>query len=200
MGYSTDFYGEFKLTPSLTDEQMNYINQLSETRRMKRDVNKLMKLYKGEGGYPGRTGTAEEIYGKDGEFFVGGTGSLGQDHDESVIDYNTPPGKPTYEERKDIPFNEQWETEQKLIQEGKCQPGLWCQWIVEGNDTLTWDGSEKFYEYTAWLQYLITNFFQPWGITVNGEVEFQGEDRDDRGKIVVKDNVVEVLNAHIEYR
>lgn len=201
MGYTTDFYGEFNLTPSLTQEQTDYINKFSDTRRMKRDVNKLMELYKGEGGYPGRTGTPEEIYGPDGCYFVGGTGSAGQDHDSSIIDYNRPPGLPTYEQTRNLPFNEMWDNEQKLIKEGKCQPGLWCQWVVEGdNNTLAWDGNEKFYEYTAWLEYLITNFFEPWGVKVNGEVEFQGEDRDDRGKIVVTDNEVQVLNAHIEYR
>jgi hypothetical protein len=41
-----------------------------------------------------------------------------------------------------------------------------------------------------WLDYLIENFLEPWGIKVNGEVEWQGEERDDRGLIVVKDNEV----------
>jgi hypothetical protein len=200
MGYTTDFYGEFNLTPSLTEEQTNYINTFSETRRMKRDVNKLMELYKGKHGYPGRTGTPEEIYGNDGEFFVNDDGMSGQRSDESIIDYNTSPGKPTYKELVGVPSREQWDIEQKLINEGKCQPSLWCQWIVEENNTLTWDGGEKFYEYTAWLEYLITKFFQPWGIMVNGEIEWQGEERNDRGKIVVTDNVIQVLNGHVEYR
>lgn len=87
MGYSTDFYGEFSVTPALTDEQANYINTFSETRRMKRNINVLMEQYDGKYGYPGKTGTAEEIYGKEGEFFVKEDGRYGQTRDESVLDY-----------------------------------------------------------------------------------------------------------------
>lgn len=200
MGYTTDFFGEFKLTPSLTDEQANYINKFNQTRRMKRDVTKLMELFKGENGLPGATGTPEEIYGQDGGYFVGGTGSFGQDSDITILDYNTAPGHLTWAEKKGMDFNQSWDLEQKLIREGKCQPGLWCQWMVEGNDTLVWDQGEKFYEYTAWLQYLITHFFEPWGIKVNGEVEWQGEEKEDMGKIVVTDNEIQELSGHIVYR
>jgi hypothetical protein len=200
MGYTTDFFGEFTLTPALSDNQKDYINKFNKTRRMKRDVNKLMDIYKGEHGFPDRTGTPEEIYGKDGQFFVGGGGSYGQDRDESVIDYNTPPGQLTYEERKGMSFDEQWNKQQELIKNGLCQPSLWCQWEAKDNDTLAWDEGEKFYEYEAWLRYLIIDFFEPWGVMVNGEVEWQGEDRDDRGKIVVTNNVLQILEVHITYR
>ncbi len=37
-------------------------------------------------------------------------------------------------------------------------------------------------------------------VKLNGEVEWVGEDPDDRGKIVVKDNVVEVYEARITYK
>lgn len=58
---------------------------------------------------------------------------------------------------------------------------------------MEWDQNEKFYEYVAWLRYMIDNFFSPAGHKLNGTVEFQGESFDDRGAIVVTDNVVEVL-------
>ena len=48
MGYTTDFYGAFSVTPELTDEQANYINTFSNTRRMKRDINVLMEQYDGK--------------------------------------------------------------------------------------------------------------------------------------------------------
>ena len=171
MGYYTDFYGAFSVTPDLTDEQVNYINTFSETRRMKRDINVLMEQYDGKYGYPGKTGTAEEIYGKEGEFFVKNDGICGQTIDETVLDYNVPPS---------------------------TQPGLWCQWVINGNE-LEWDGGEKFYNYVEWLEYLIENFFKPWGITINGEVEWSGEERSDIGKIVVTDNKVQALEGRIEY-
>ena len=110
MGYTTDFSGEFKLDKPLTDEQAIYVNKFADTRRMKRDVEKLKELFKGEHGLNGN-------YGTEGEFFVGGAGFAGQDSDDSITDYNHAPS---------------------------TQPGLWCQWIVENNDTIVWHGSEKF--------------------------------------------------------
>lgn len=102
--------------------------------------------------------------GNEGAFFVGGEGYMGQKRDASVLDYNHPPSG---------------------------QPGLWCQWTTnEAGTTIEWDEGEKFYDYTEWLAYLIENFLSRWGYTVNGEVEWAGEDRDDLGKLVVKDNVV----------
>jgi hypothetical protein len=69
-------------------------------------------------------------------------------------------------------------------------PGIWCQWIINDEGELVWDGGEKFYNYVEWLKYLIENYFQPWGVLLNGEIEWQGESMEDRGMIVVVDNVV----------
>lgn len=221
MGYTTDFTGKLKLDKVLTDVEKNYINTFSRTRRMKRDVNVLMELYKGKYGYPQtqsnllpasenksigdlvlntetNTFEAEKIYGKDGEFFVKDDGNYGQSTDRSIIDYNTPPGQLGYYD-KTMSWNERWEENQKRTKEGLCQPSLWCQWIINDNHELEWDGGEKFYSYVEWLKYLITNFFQPWGVLLNGEIEWAGEDKNDRGKIVVTNNKVEVYNGRIEY-
>ena len=104
--------------------------------------------------------------GDEGEYFVGGEGFMGQGKETTIINYNRPPA---------------------------TQPGLWCQWIVsEDGNSLEWDGGEKFYSYDAWLEYLIVNFFEPLGYVLNGEVEFQGEDYDDFGAIIVEDNVVDL--------
>jgi len=201
MGYTTDFSGSFQFNRPLTVQEKNYINKFSETRRMKRDVQKLFKTYKGEHGLPMVTTITtemqehinflegagykvsitplkdkrkpEEIYGVDGGYFVGGKGHAGQVHDASIIDYN---GTPT------------------------GQPGLWCQWTVNEDGTrLEWDGGEKFYSYTEWLQYLINHFFSKWGVILNGEVEWQGEDATDVGKIVVTNNEVKVLKGRVVY-
>lgn len=111
--------------------------------------------------------------GKQGCYFVGGGGYAGQDRDKSIIDYNNPPDG---------------------------QPGLWCQWVpTHDRDGIEWDGSEKFYYYVEWLKYLIQHFLKPWGYTVNGDVEWQGEEREDRGVLRVTDNIVKTGSLLVEY-
>ena len=72
----------------------------------------------------------------------------------------------------------------------KC-PGVWNQWVPdESRKYIEWDGGEKFYEYVEWIKYLIDHFLAPWGIVVNGSVEWRGEDWGDTGTISVEDNEV----------
>ena len=160
MGYSTNFYGSVTFNKPITEELKNYINKFGETRRMKRDVEKIKKTFPDweKNCFNGNLGV-------DGEYFVGGNGFMGQDRDDSIVDYNYPP---------------------------ETQPGLWCQWMIDDDGNLVWDGGEKFYEYGEWLTYLIENFLAPSGYVCNGEIEFQGEDMNDFGTIYVKDNVVTV--------
>ena len=102
--------------------------------------------------------------GVDGGFFVGNEEDFGQNRDESVMgDGNSPP---------------------------LDQPGLWCQWIVNDNGELVWNEGEKFYKYIGWLQYLINNFFIPWGYIIDGSIEWHGEDFRDAGIITVVNNIV----------
>lgn len=79
-------------------------------------------------------------------------------------------------------------------------PGFWCQWRP-GYDgkSIEWDGGEKFYDYVEWLEYIIKKFIQPWGLTMNGQVEWRGEDPDDMGLIVVEDNVVTTKVGRVTY-
>jgi len=103
--------------------------------------------------------------GEQGGYYVGGNGdSYGQDRTLDITDYNNAPGS---------------------------QPGLWCQWVPNMEGTaIEWDGGEKFYNYIEWLAYIIDNFLRPWGYVLNGEVQWRGEDWDDAGTIVVKNNDV----------
>ena len=102
--------------------------------------------------------------GDEGQYFIGG--HLDYDNREKdIVDYNRPPAG---------------------------QPGLWCQWIINDNGELEWDGGEKFYNYEAWLDYLIDNFFEPLGYVLNGDIEWQGEERDDFGIIHVENNFVDM--------
>ena len=159
MGYNTDFCGSLEFNKPVEGWLVNYIDRFNETRRMKRDVEKIKELYPDweEKCFKGNLGP-------DGAFFVGGDGFMGQLKDDSILDYNCPPSG---------------------------QPGLWCQWIVN-NGGLMWDGNEKFYNYVSWLKYLIENFFSPLGYVLNGAIDFQGEDSEDFGTIVVNNNVVTV--------
>ena len=104
--------------------------------------------------------------GVDGEFYIGSEEVFGQISDESVVEYNWPP---------------------------QTQPGLWCHWVVDEDNNLIWDEGEKFYHYAEWLEYMIENFFKPWGYTLNGKMEWRGEEWEDTGRITVENNNVIIL-------
>lgn len=110
-------------------------------------------------------------YGVEGEFYIDGGGPHGQDHEDNIIDCNEPPS---------------------------TQPGLWCQWIPsEDGMYIQWDGGEKFYHYTEWLQYIITNFLVPHNHVLNGQVKWSGEGINDIGILEVKDNQIIVHSGVI---
>lgn len=111
-----------------------------------------------------------------GPYYVDGKGLCGQDREGDIIDYNEPP---------------------------KGQPGLWCQWIPNEDGTaLVWDEDEKFYCSVEWMEYIIQHFlasnakakkeldFLQANHTLNGVIKAQGEDFNDRWKLIVTDNVV----------
>jgi hypothetical protein len=167
MGYTTDFNGEFGLNKPLSPEHKAFLNKFNETRRMQRKQTVASKMED-----PIRVSAGLPI-GKEGAYFVGAKGHCGQDSDDSVEDYNTPPSG---------------------------QPSLWCGWTPNEDGTaIEWDGGEKFYEYVDWIEYLINNFLKPWGYVLNGEVEWFGEDRDDRGMIIIDNNIVTTKTAVISY-
>lgn len=122
-----------------------------------------------------------------GPYFVDGNGDFGQGNGPDVIyNYNDP----------------------------DTQPGLWCQWTpTEDGAAIEWDGREKFYESEAWMIYIIDHFLKPgaeasktddpqfasftFDHVVNGTIEAQGEDNDDKWRLVVEDNVVRTQQAKI---
>jgi hypothetical protein len=106
----------------------------------------------------------EEVFGVEGEFYIFGGGSYGQEHETNIVDYN---------------------------QEPSTQPSLWLQWTpTENRLSLEWDSGEKFYSYTEWLVYLIYKVLAPNGYVLNGIVQWQGEENGDVGEIVVENNRV----------
>ena len=146
MGYTTEFQGQFHVNKTIDEDTKKLINGIASTRRMKRQ------------GLP-------EKFGVDGEFYYDPyTSNFGQDSDEYVVDYNTPP---------------------------RTQPGLWLQWIVSdcGNH-IHWDGNEKCYSYVEWLQYLIDKILAPRGYELSGYVHYYGEERSDFGTLSVENGKV----------
>lgn len=77
----------------------------------------------------------------------------------------------------------------------------YCDWRVSEDGTQierpSSDGS--FYSYDKWLLLVIERFFAPWGVLLNGEMEWSGEEAGDMGKLVLKDNVLTVKQAKIVY-
>lgn len=112
-------------------------------------------------------------FGIEGELYVDGGGMAGQAQEASIVDYNRPP----------------------------CtQPSLWCDWTpTKDGMHIQWNGGEKFYCYVEWIQYIINKVLKPKGYALNGEVEWQGEDHEDMGKIVIRDNIITIKRAVITY-
>ena len=86
-------------------------------------------------------------------------------------------------------------------EEGEGFPSYYCQWRpTEDGQFLEWDGSEKFYNYIEWLKYLIEKFFQPRGYVLNGQIVWNGEDKNDIGKVIVENNNVLVKEGKIVFK
>ncbi|MGX7670363.1 hypothetical protein [Plantactinospora sp. DSM 117369] len=163
MGYETWFTGRVSISPPLNPAEVRYLTRFAEVRHMHRTK---------------------------GPYFVDGGGYAGQDIEPDVLDGGSepPPG----------------------------QPGLWCQWVPsEDGCTLGWDEEEKFYDAERWMAYLVDTFLKP-GATlagelaaplpervyaeefaeftfdhvVNGVIEAQGDEPDDRWRLELRDNVV----------
>lgn len=201
MGYTTDFFGAFSVTPTLTPEHRAYLVAFASTRRMKRDAAIAATLPD-----PVREAVGLPI-GTDGGYYVGSAGNNhGQDHDESIIEYNEAPGMPVYHGGMDGFSNGGYQAfveAQDAARKAGAQPGLWCQWVPnEDGTTIEWDEGEKFYEYVDWIRYLIVNFLEPWGYHLEGDVEWQGEEHDDRGVIRIHDNAISIgtYTGAVEFR
>ena len=68
---------------------------------------------------------------------------------------------------------------------------LWCDWTPTADRCgIEWNGTENFYEYVEWLQYIINAHLVPNGHTLSGVVRFRGEDENDVGVLTVENDVV----------
>lgn len=169
MGYTTDFEGSVTVTPPLNAHEIAYLREFADTRHCVR---------------------------KSGPWTTSRSDSTPADSD--VSDPNE-------------------------YQPG--QPGYWCNWEpVDDGSALTWNGVEKFYDSPEWMSYLIDTFLKPGALlademthpvadrhypqefahftfdhVVDGTIDAQGEDADDRWRLVVAANAVTTKKAHLTW-
>lgn len=76
--------------------------------------------------------------------------------------------------------------------DGDDFPSIWCFWVPtdDGSGIQATDEEMSAYEYKEWLNYLINNYLQPWGVHIEGAVRYQGEEAEDRGVLYAKGNEV----------
>lgn len=162
MGYTTDFEGKISVTPALNADEVSYLRDFAESRRMNRD---------------------------EGPYFVKGIGGPGP----GVIDHNYP---------------------------DPSQPGLWCQWVpTDDGSAIEWDGVEKFYNAQEWMTYVIGLISQrpdafeyarmieaderfarfTFDHVLDGQIDAQGGNPEDRWRLIVTDNEVTRQNAVIAW-
>lgn len=67
-------------------------------------------------------------------------------------------------------------------------PVGFCQWVTTENNTLKWDGTEKFAFYVEWLQFVIDTIFKPDRVNILGRVEYQGTEVGDHGFLIVEED------------
>ena len=169
MGYTTWFEGELAPNKPFKKEFINYINAFSEKRHEPRDV-EIIKHSDPDWAKHCLDGNL----GPCGMYYVG-------DFEEGVINHS---------------FNKG--VIHGVAKDYTC-PGYWCDWRINDAGNVAWDEGEKFYNYIEWLKFLIDNFFEPAGYKLNGEIFWEGEEREDTGVIVVKDNLVYSYSGSIVY-
>lgn len=69
------------------------------------------------------------------------------------------------------------------------KPEGYLQWVTNSElDAIGWDGNEKFYGYTEWMQW-VCDWLKGIGISANGILQWSGEDTQDVGLLTVVDNI-----------
>lgn len=100
------------------------------------------------------------------------------------------------------------------------KPDFYCPWVpTEDGTALVWDGGEKSYGMTDWMEYLIYHFLRPdaiasrpmllpawkrpfefdlftWNHSLTGGFHAQGDEMGDVWTLLVRDNVVSRVTGH----
>lgn len=82
----------------------------------------------------------------------------------------------------------------KNYPEGEC-----CWEISEDGKKLLWNGDTNCNYYEDWLEYLLENYFRVNKIILNGSIIWYGYDNYDVGKIIVKNNEIEIYDAEFRF-
>ncbi len=178
MGYTTRFNGEFEFDNPPAAELVDYINRFSRTRHVQRDVEEIMRVFS-----DWKDRCWKDELGDGGEYFT-------QDCSDMYDRYTHAYDIDTYKRRNAI-VDDNYPP--------RSQPSLWCCWEINDKGKLIWDKTEKFYEYVKWLEYLISNFFEPEGLKLSGICTYVGEEAFDCGYILVENNRVTQVPFRDEY-
>lgn len=183
MGYTTYFSGDFSITPALKPEHLAYLRMFVRLRHANRDpkaVEHIPDPIREAAGLP---------VGEHGAYFVAyGPNAPAPDLSgktlqevEAILNAH----------RKDNGINDEGPGVLRDGYRTGILPGYWCQWTPNDEGTaLAWDEGEKFYSYREWLEFLIDHFLKPWGYTVAGMTDWNGEESGDTGTLFVANNIV----------
>lgn len=84
--------------------------------------------------------------------------------------------------------NERHDSQYNYGDERREFPSIWCGFEVSG-DCFSWDCGEKTYEGIGWIKFFIDKL-KEWNknesIYAFGEMEWNGEEREDMGRVVVE--------------
>ena len=181
MGYYTDFYGRCVVSVGGIDipssqkylisekpEQLLKNAKLFQSENILDDLNVIESLalinLLSETRRMGRN--VNPYFGTEGEWFIDfqALDVLGQEQRDNIIDYNEPP---------------------------KTQPWLWLGMCFKYDPLLNklffYLKNGKNYYYPEWISYLKDNILDKHNIFLNGEIEWDGEDSEDKGTIIFKD-------------
>lgn len=164
MGYTTQFYVEFKIDPPVTKEFKNYINAFSDTRHCRWNAKGQIpcwELFSWKGD-PGEDGMYFAMPRQLQKYFIRDSFP---DADDQRPDLCT--------DANENPVG---------------VPGFWGDWRINDEGNLSWSGAEKFYWYVQWLYFLIVHFSEPAGYKLTGKVRYEGGDPYDRGYILPDQN------------
>lgn len=184
MGYTTDFYGVWEVTPALTRSQADYLRAFAWGRRVTWNPVTLEGVAD-----PIREAVGLPI-GHQGRYF---TGHIRINPDKQPWEYGYLTDAPGWGSHRGQRQGD-WPVKPVLDEPPKGEPGYWCQWQPsDDGHYIEWDQGEKFYAYVEWIDYLMQHFFKRWGVVLDGEIEWIGEDAsEDQGCIRIKDNQIEV--------
>ena len=91
----------------------------------------------------------------------------------------------------------------KQISEGKLEkleamPEGWCPWKPDDEKTIIADDGTAYYA-EEWLAYIIEYILKPKGYLLNGQVDWYGDECEDRGRYIVTDNSIKIQTARFIY-